>query len=204
MTNSLSGFGGPTDRSGTDSMSIFADRAHLRDTVRDEAMRAGIDIRSSADLAGLGAEGAPFGDIVLIDAPLPDAEIMATLSDVDMRAARAGQVIVSTTQDGLDAVFGCLDQSGAQILVTPGAGDRAIAIGSAVARLPGGSLNELSKEDRTALLRLTEQVSQLASKIEGLSDEPSQPAAKSTPPEGTGELPPPSLVREIIRQRHLR
>ena len=215
------------------SLSIFADRAHLRDQIRDDAVAAGLRVARQGDLGSLiEGEALPVGDLVIADCPAADGRVMAALSRLDMRVAHSGaQLIVSTTVEALDGVFACLDQSGPQILVDPGRGDRVIALGQAMARVPGRRLRELSEDDRLALLRLTEQVGQIAERLDrlsgtgagGLSGDRSPDASvfrfESPRRNFSGEggdssdrlirvsrppLPDPRLVRRVIRQRQLR
>jgi hypothetical protein len=72
--------------------------------------------------------------------------------------------------------------------------------------MPSGRVRELSEDDRLMLLRLTEQVGQIAGRIDRLdaggipAPLPAVPAAGFSP----GQLPDARLVRRIIRQRQLR
>ncbi|WP_066558872.1 winged helix DNA-binding protein [Croceicoccus bisphenolivorans] len=216
-------------RAAAASISIFASRSAVRARLADLALDLGLVLRQAEPLSRLtGGDAVVLGDVLVIDAPVVDAELLAALARLDMRAARSGcEIIVSTSPEGLDGVFGCVDQSGAQILVTPTESDRALAMGTALARLPAGSVHELSGEDRMALVRLTEQVQLLARKMEGLSVQDgllpgereedtrgvrspglSYMAAETGPLPDSGErhlrLPSAALVREIIRQRQLR
>ncbi|RZA16963.1 MAG: MarR family transcriptional regulator, partial [Proteobacteria bacterium] len=154
------------------AISIFADRAYLRDEIREDALAAGLRVGQCGALTALlENEAVPLGEAVMLDCPQVDAATLAALSRLDMRAARAGvQMVVSTSVDALDDVFACLDQSAAQILVDPPRAERLVALG----RMLGGSLangparlREMSEEDRLALLRLTEQVERLAQKLQG-------------------------------------
>ncbi len=217
------------------ALSIFADRAHLRGTLRDDAAAAGFRIAELAELAALGdggdgGEARPLGDVVVVDCPQLGAAGMAALARLDLRAAHCGaRLIVSTSLAALDDVFGCLDQSAPQILVDPGRAERVIALGRALGQLRGQRLRELSEEDRLVLLRLTEQVGQIAERLErieghgadpapargqdsifrfelprrsftGQGDEPGNRLARAVRP----ALPDPRLVRRILRQRQLR
>ena len=218
------------------SLSIFADRAHLRATLRDDAEAAGFRIAETADLAHLvEGEARPLGEVVLIDCPMVDAAMFAALSRIDMRAAHCGaQLVVSTTVAALDDVFACMDQSQPQILVDPSRADRVIALGRVLARIPNLRLRELAEEDRLLLLRLTEQVGQIAQRLERLEGPARDAGAGPAPGVDGGEsafrfeaakrsftpaeedasgrlarasrppLPDPRLVRRIIRQRQLR
>ena len=217
------------------ALSVFADRAHLRGQIGDDAEMAGLRLAQSGEMALLlTGDAQPLGDVVMVDCPGNDAAALAALARLDMRAAQAGAaLVVSTSLAALDDVFGCLDQSGAQILVEPSRAERVLALGRALAGQGGARVRELSDEDRLALLRLTEQVSQIAQRLDKLGlDKLGPPAApdrdggdsafrfESPRPafagaeedEGSARLvraarpalPDPRLVRRIIRQRQLR
>jgi DNA-binding MarR family transcriptional regulator len=211
-------------------ISVFADRAHLRGLMRDDAEAAGFRIAQAADVSALlEGEARPLGDVVLLDCPRVAGAELAALSRLDMRAARCGaHLVVSTSIEALDDVFACMDQSAPQILVDPGRGERMIALGRVLARLSTLRLRELGEEDRMMLLRLTEQVGQIAERLERMTP-PSTPTDDSIfrfeapkrdfagQPDGAepgaGErlaraarpsLPDPRLIRRIIRHRQLR
>ena len=215
------------------ALSIFADRAHLRSQIGDDAQAAGLRLVQAGDIAALlSGDARPLGDVVMVDCPGNDAASLAALARLDIRAAQAGaRMVVSTSMAALDDVFGCLDQSGAQILVEPSRAERVLALGRALAECAGARVRELSDEDRLALLRLTEQVSQIAQKLDrmdapaAISVEPGISAFRFESPNaayiGAGNdrlgdgserliraarpaLPDPRLVRRIIRQRQLR
>jgi hypothetical protein len=90
------------------ALSVYADRAHVRATLCEDAGAAGLRVGVVADLAGLIAgEARPLGDIVLVDCPVVDPATMAALARLDVRAARTGaRLIVSTSVAALDDVFG--------------------------------------------------------------------------------------------------
>jgi hypothetical protein len=212
------------------AVSIFADRARVRDELREDAEAAGMQVRACGDVAALLDGGLQaLGEVVLVDCPQADAAGLAALARLDIRAARAGAaLVVSTTVAALDAVFACLDQSSPEILVDPSRAERVVALGRVLARFPNLRLRELGEEDRLMLLRLTEQVGRIAERLERFDDGPrggihgegaafrvESPAAAYGEPEngGPGErlaratrpsLPDPRLVRKIIRQRQLR
>lgn len=215
------------------ALSVYADRAHLRGQLRDDALAAGLRIADLGDLACLlDGEARVLGELVLLDCPQVGGAELAALARLDQRAAQCGaQLIVSTTVAALDDVFACLDQSAPQILVDPSRAERAIALGRALARVPGLRLRELSEEDRLTLLRLTEQVGQIAERLERMGAQAASSAAPGAAPADSafrfespkrdfagqtdegGErlvratrppLPDPRLVRRIIRQRQLR
>ena len=209
------------------SAGVFADTPPLRELIAEDVAAAGLRVTATGTIGDLlEGEARALGDLVLIDVPAVDAAALAALVRVDLRAAHAGaQLVVSTSIAALDDVFGCLDQSGAQILVAPSRAERVIALGRVLADMPRGRVRELSEADRMTLLRLTEQVTQLADRLGGL--DPSEttlrdgsvfrfesPAAAWAGARGGGEdrlvraprppLPDPRLVRRIIRQRQLR
>ncbi|WP_206238437.1 winged helix DNA-binding protein [Novosphingobium terrae] len=208
------------------SVSVFADRGHLRDEMGEDATSAGFRLADTGRLhAVLDGAARPLGDVVLIDCPQVDGATMAALARLDMRAVHVGaQLIVSTSVEALDDVFAALDQSDPQILVGPSRAERIIALGHVLARLPQRRVRELSEEDRLVLLRLTQQVTQIAERIDRLGGgapaaAPATPAVVSafrfdTAPGDEAEervgraarpaLPDPRLVRRIIRQRQLR
>lgn len=210
------------------AVSVFADRGYLRMEMAEDAAAAGLRVACSAGLAQLLGDGdQPLGDLVLVDCPVLEGSEMAALSRLDARVARSGgQMIVSTSVGSLDDVFACLDQSGAQILVNPSRSDRVVALGHLLAspRMAAcrGRVRELSDNDRMSLLRLTQQVSDIAQRLESLSgspDTPSRVEASAFAFDATGDrvyaasgqvrrprpsLPDPRLVRKIIRQRQLR
>jgi hypothetical protein len=203
--------------------SIFADRAELRDELREDAEAAGLAVEGCAPIAAL-AEGQPraLGEVLLVDCPQADAAALAALARLDLRAARSGaRLVVSTSVAALDDVFACCDRSAPQILVDPTRGERVVALGRAMARTPS-RLRELGRDDRLALLRLTEQVGEIADRLERLAGQRfevrgddkvfhlesprqgyaapgDQGAVRPHPP-----LPDPRLLRRMIRQRHLR
>jgi hypothetical protein len=208
------------------ALSIYADRAHVRATLSEDAGAAGLRVGVAADIGALIAgEARPLGDVVLIDCPVVDPGTMAALA----------RLIVSTSVAALDDVFGCLDQSQVQILVDPDRAERVIALGHVLAQFPAARLRELSEDERHLLMRLTEQVGQIAGRIERLApgrdasrDLPSGDMAGTTgiasgtagsspPQEGLGQaaeprstralrppLPDPRLVRRLTRHRQLR
>ncbi|MCW1431426.1 winged helix DNA-binding protein [Novosphingobium sp. JCM 18896] len=216
-------------------LSVFADRAHLRDEMRDDAQAAGFRIMRSEDIASLlEGEARPLGEVVLLDCPVIDGAVLAALARLDLRAANTGaQLVVSTTVEALDDVFACMDQSNPQFLVDPSRAERVIALGRVLGKVPQLRLRELGEADRLVLLRLTEQVAQIAERLDRLGD-PGQgfgpgsafrfeafkrdfasPAANlnGAPAGDDGArltrqtrppLPDPRLLRRILRQRQLR
>jgi DNA-binding NtrC family response regulator len=163
------------------AVAIFADQPFLRAELAEDVTAAGLRVVRSHTLGALldDPEDRGVDDLVLVDCPVVDAAELAALSRLDMLAARGGaQVVVSTSLDSLEAVFGCLDQSQPDILVAPSRADRMIALGRGLARR-GKRVRELDDEDRLTLLRLTEQVSEIARTRplvgEGDADEAVQP-----------------------------
>ena len=211
------------------AVSIFAERMLIREQIREDVAAAGLTLRECGEVSALLAgEPRPLGEVVLLDCPRTDAAGLAALARLDQRAARSGaHLVISTTVEALDEVFACCDQSEPQILVDPSRAERVIALGRVLAKVPNLRLRELAEVDRLTLLRLTEQVGQIAQRLERLSGvEPTvlgddkafrfeSPAPAYTGAEtaqggarlvraARPPLPDPRLVRRIIRQRQLR
>lgn len=150
------------------ALSIFADRADVRLEMRGDAEMAGFRLAQVGGLdLLLDGEASGLGGVVMVDCPTVDAATLAALARLDLRAAHSGaQLIVSTSVAALDDVFGCLDQSGPQLLVDPGRAERVIALGRVLGQASSLRLRELSEDDRLTLLRLTEQVGQIAQRLE--------------------------------------
>lgn len=207
---------------------VFADNALVRAEWCEDADMAGIPAFRFGSLAeqGPAAEDdvAPLGDVVLVDCPHDDAASLASLAWLDERAAKAGAaMVVSTTRHALEAVFFVVGQSRAEILVEPSPADRIVALGRVMAHKPHARLRELTEDDRISLLRLTQQVADIASRLERLGtaglgsdggafrfespragyngDEAAERALLGRP---KPPLPNARLVRRIIHQRHLR
>jgi len=153
------------------SVTVLADRDHIRAEMREDALAAGFRVRECCSLEEY-AQGplAVLGDLVMVDCAVASADALALLSRLDMRGGKAGaQLVVSTTMAALDSVFGCFSLLAPQILVDPGRAERIIAIGRVLARVPNLRLREMGEEDRLMLLRLTEQVGRIAERLEKLS-----------------------------------
>lgn len=206
------------------AVSVFADRDHVREEIREDIATAGLFLRECGSVAAL-LDGGPrvLGEIVLLDCPEVDAPTLAALARLDMRVARTGaHLVISTGVDALDDVFACCDQSAPQILVAPSRAERLIALGRVLAKVPNLHLRELSQDERLTFLRLTEQVGHIAERLErfgrqaGITGEDRATRLESPVlafrPRDANEglsrprpsLPDPRLVRRIIRQRQLR
>lgn len=227
------------------SLSIFADRELLRGAMEADARAAGFHIGRCGDISELlvgGDDGdddtGTIGDVVLVDCPSVGGRgggaALASLARLDLRTSRTGtQLIVSTSLEALDDVFGCLDQANPVVLVDPTRGQRVIALGDVLTKMPSMRMRELSEPDRMTLLRLTEQLGQIAERLEGLSRNAESTengdsvfrfeAAKqefhgrdvnrsgdaretdNSPKRASRlSLPDPRLVRQMIRQRQTR
>ena len=212
------------------AVSIFADGPVLRGELQEDVEVAGLVLRECGSVAALlTGEARPLGEVVLLDCPELDGAALAALSRVDIRAARSGaQLVISTSVAALDDVFACCDQSAPQILVDPTRAERVIALGRVLARVPNLRVRELADDDRLTLLRLTEQVGQIAQRLERLGgsafgvigedkafhlESPRSGFAGQPADEERSDrlvrparpaLPDPRLVRRIIRQRQLR
>ncbi|MDC0886572.1 winged helix DNA-binding protein [Altererythrobacter sp.] len=210
------------------AVSVFADRLHVRGEIREDIAGAGFRIVQDGDVASLlGASLMTLGEIVVLDCPRVDGATLAALAQLDMRIAQSGsRLVVSTSVDALDDVFGCLDQCRPCILVEPTRGERVVALGQLLAEISHMRLREPSDEDPVSLLRLSEQVAEIARKLDTLSQGPdaagggsafrfeSPSSTYSGPDDEDGSarltrspkpsLPEPRMVRQIIRQRQMR
>lgn len=205
------------------TLSLFGDRAALAQLAED-ARKAALVVRGARPLESLiDGEGGVLGDVVVVDCRDIGGSQLAALVRLDERAARAGsQVVALTGRAALEDVFACLEAAPAQILVDPTAADRALALGAALARLSSSRVREMDEADRIVLLRLTEEVGRLASKLDGLAlplgaeaaggmtDRLASPGrgfrgeSPGAPGRARAPLPDPRLVQLIIRQRRLR
>lgn len=217
-------YGAPSPAGRDAALSIYADRPNLRATLREDAQAAGLSIARAGVLSDLAKlDGSVPGGVVFVDCPQVDAAVLAALARLDLHAARGEvRLIVSTGVDALDDVFACMDQSAPVFLVNPDRAERVIALGRVLATMPGGRVRELSEDDRLMLLRLSEQVGQIAGRMERLdrvrpADEAvggGEAALPLAPDNRDGSalavsrravaLPEARLVRRIIRQRQLR
>nr|WP_221773668.1 MarR family transcriptional regulator [Novosphingobium piscinae] len=204
-------------------MAVYIDRPHLRQQVREDALASGYRVVETGSLEAFAAKGrASSAAVVLIDCPVPGPASLAALTRQDLVAHERGtQLIVATQLAALDDVFGCLDLSQPQLLVDPTSADFALALGRALALSGREQLRELAEADRRLLLRLSDQVSRLAARLDRLeedgaggagdrlkapalafrgADQPWLPAGRRA----AAPLPAPQRVRQILRQRQQR
>lgn len=170
-------------------------------------------IRELLDPTGCG----PLGDVVIADCTRIDVPALVMLARLDIAAARTGaRLVVSTDFNGLDDVFGCLDQSGASILVLPSRAERMQALSSLRRQVAPSCVRELSDEDREAIAGLTRRIAAFSKDIgepDGLR-RADAPGGTALPMQIADEsevlrkvrpsLPDPRLVRTMIAQRQRR
>ena len=201
------------------TLSLFGEDQRRISHLAEDARAAGLAVGKPRPLESLlEGSGGVLGDVVVADCPQVDAGKLAALIRLDERVARAGaRLIVATSAEALDDVFGCLERSGPQILIGAQRAEGLVAMGAALAQLPGRRLREDDGEERMLLLRLTEQVVRIAEKLDRLApgadggalrapDRPFRPAEEDReflrrprPP-----LPDPRLIKQIVRDRRLR
>ena len=212
-------------------VTIFSDNLRIRSQIAHDLEGAGFhSVEGGVVSDVLDGPITRLGDVVMIDCMAAsrnglDAGTMAALARLDMRVARSGaQLIVTTSLEALDDVFGALDQSQAQILVQPTRGERIVAVGRVMANVSNARVREMSEEDRLSLLQLSQQVEAIAHKLEGLGEArgtaskialaPSSIAAIDPVAIGGSapalfnsarpSLPDPKLVRQMIAGRQAR
>ncbi|MBA4164875.1 MAG: MarR family transcriptional regulator [Erythrobacter sp.] len=208
------------------TVSILADSDLSRAQWFEDAALAGLRIVHLGPLSDW-ADGDeyPLGNVVLVECDRADAAALAALTRLDLLVERAGaELLVATCVVELDDVFACLDRARPHILVDPSRGERVVALGRVMARGAHSRLRELAEDERLVLLRLTEQVAEIAERLErmgrqGLAADGSAFRFESPKREFRGEaddvtgghlrpsrpsLPDPRLVRQIIQQRQMR
>lgn len=206
------------------SVSLFGTSVDAARMARD-CEASGLDVRGARPLASLlDGESVVLGEVVYAECAHPCGAELAALVRLDERAARAGaEIVMATRADALEDVFGCIERARVQILVDPSPAERLVALGTALARVPGRRVRELDEADRLAMLRLTQEVGRLAARLDRLAlplgeDRPDSQTARLASPgigyrAGDGRdllrrprvpLPDPRLVHQIIRQRRLR
>lgn len=215
---------GTCQASGTSpvALSIFADSEAVRVRLIEEARDAGLDVRQSAALECLmTGDVRPLGDILMLDCPQVTPANFEALLRLDQRAMRADcQVLITTRLDALDDVYACISMADAQILVDPTRGECVLALARAMAKSRSMRVREFADEERVTLLRLTEQVEEIARRLErfpqsgadgvfrfesptngyrGTDDTQGGRLRRSRPP-----LPDPRLIRAIIARRQRR
>ncbi|MEO1967423.1 MAG: winged helix DNA-binding protein [Sphingomonadaceae bacterium] len=206
------------------TVSLFGDNSETLAIMAEDAHSAGLVPNAGRALQTLvDADAGVLGDVVLVDCPSLDGSKCAALLRLDERARRSGaQLVVSTSREALDEVFACLEWSKPILLVRPSRAERLVALGEALTRMPGRRLRELDPQDRTTLLKLTQEVGRLAERLDNLSGggdaeddvmRVSSPSLVYDRGEGTivpqqrharAPLPDPRWVRQIIAQRRLR
>lgn len=89
------------------SVSIFAERPHVRAMMRDDAEALGFQVGQADTLTSLLAElGSRLGPIVLVDVPENEPAQLASLAELDMMVAcQNGHLIVSTSVGALAHVL---------------------------------------------------------------------------------------------------
>ena len=202
---------------------LLADRDDRLAEMGEDARAAGFRVlRAEAFEEFVQGDTVSLGDLLMIDIAAIDATAMAMLSRLDMRAGKAGvQIVVSTSIDALDAVFGCFAMASPQILVDPNRAERVLALGRVLARIPGARLREMREEDHFLLLRLSQQVTEIAQRLDGFADRPRGTReifrVQSPGPEFRGagrngegsdgerpKLPDAAAIRRIIARRKAR
>ena len=204
------------------SLTVFSDCEVTRARLAEDAAAAGLDVRQSYPLEHLLSGGVlSLGDIVILDCPEVRGDTIGVLLRVDARVAQAGsQMIVLTRMDALEDIYACMGQADAQILVDATRGERVLAVGRALTRNRGMRVRELSADDRVTLMRLTEQVEDIARRLEDFPRAGSDGIFRFEssrrefgPADGTQDgrlraarppLPDPRLVRKIIARRQKR
>ena len=101
------------------TLSLFGADPRRLSHLSEHARAAGLAVGRPHPLESLlEGSGGVLGDVVVADCPQVDAGKLAALIRLDERVARAGaRLIVATSAEALEDVFGCLERSRPQILV---------------------------------------------------------------------------------------
>ncbi|MEO1490355.1 MAG: hypothetical protein AAFR88_13115, partial [Pseudomonadota bacterium] len=172
----------PRDAAGVQArVTMFGDSRSLNWARREDLERAGFrtDERGSLDRL-LDGPTLALGDVVIVDCPQIEARTIAALARLDDRIVRSGtHLIVTTSFDALDSVFSILDRSQPQILVVPSRAELVVAVGRLMPHVSSGRVREMSEMDRISLIRLSEQVDQIAQELDRISAQDCAGAALS-------------------------
>ncbi|WP_379547725.1 winged helix DNA-binding protein [Qipengyuania sp. DSG2-2] len=213
----------------SNTAAILADADAAREEWCADAEAAGLTVIRQCGLSDFSGQSlhqhiGALGDILLVDCRDAGAAALAGLARIDDAASRSGVgLVVSVSPEALEAVFACVSNCDADFLVDPTPAERIVALGQVIAHAPRARVRELSADDRTTLLRLTEQVGEIAARLESMGQAGLSPQGGAFRFESPGNafrgqnenetslirkprpsLPDPRLVREIIRQRQMR
>lgn len=208
---------------------IISDRAGFRADTACDAEEAGFAVQGLRELHGLVAGNVlPAADIVLVDCTAVTLATAAWLAQLDAQIARqGGQLILNCSSTTLEQAFFHCDQSQPQLLMEASRADVMLAFGQAAFAVPSYRVKEVDRDNHFLLMRLLEQVTKIAMRLEVATDaspdsalmgiaaqSPSENEAahvlrvtekSATPSQITRPpLPDPRLVRSIIRQRQAR
>lgn len=207
------------------TVAVLIDEIPLRTAWCEELGLVGISVGYSGPLSGLDPEClGRHVSFILAQCTSDAPAALASLARLDGWAARCGaELIVETDVFSLDAAFLLLVESRAQILVEPTQGERLVTVGRVMANQTHNRLHDLSEDVRISLLRLTEQVSEIADRLDRLGqkglgvdggafrfespDQPFKPesgAERGLVKRPKPPLPDARLVRRIIQQRQMR
>lgn len=204
------------------TLSIFADCEVARGQLTEDARSAGLEVRQSASLECLATgDVRPLGDVLMVDCPEVTSANFDLLLRLDTRAAKADcRLLVFTRMEALEDVYACISQSDAQILVDATKGERVIALSRAMAKNRSMRVREFSEDERLTLLRLSEQVDEIARRLDTFPERGNDGVFRFRSPtdgfkgaDGTQggrlraskpPLPDPRLVRTIIERRRKR
>jgi len=207
-------------------VSVFGGRQNWRKETVEDLGCAGCRTNDGGELSAL-IDGpvTPLADVVVVECLSLPAECVGSLVRLNERIPASGaSLIIATSLATLDQVFSIFDRASPQILVDPTRSELMVAVGHAMPGLSQRRVQELSERERTALLRLAEQVETIARELDRISalettgaDKLSdfkqdfrranaQPLALAKPINkgAPSVLPDPKLVRQMIAARQAR
>lgn len=202
---------------------IYHDQPYERADMASDFGGAGFQIGRCEDVESFLAGDSVLGsDVVVLDCRTIDARRLAALAQVDEKIAQSPtHLVVIVSLDVLDGVFSVLDQSNPQILVDPSRAELVLAIGRSSAAAQGGSLREMSAEERMQIMRISQQLDVLVRRLDEdgsvmksapiLRDKSSEwEAEENVTAIGAGggasqhSLPDPQQIRRLISRRQAR
>ncbi len=166
------------------------------------------------------------GDLIFAHFSRCTEPALSAIEALDATAAKAGkEFVLSISATDLDVAFAAASRSDPHILVAASRAERLVALGAALTETYSSRVRELSPDDRKTLIRLSEQVSAIAKRLDGVTGLEANSGQATSAFSFTGSssaqptrgspterlvrkvkpaLPDPRLVRKIIQQRQLR
>jgi len=217
-------------QNGFATVAIRAEDQNSINQISEDAKSAGYHVISTELICELfDNPDYPQADIIIYNVDKWDDRRCEALSNFDHDVKVTGQHLIITSKlEFLENIFGCFNRSNPKILIATHRFEMALALARLRPAADVARVRNFADDDRLMLLRLTEQIENIAARLDGnigtraLTDRTSEASAfrfesasaEYTEPYDPGSerlvratrppLPDPRLVRQIIRQRQLR